>query len=146
VESETQKLRKELMELLSDSQFKQYRKVFTKFGFGLNLQGYLLGACYPIQDFLKDGKPEVKIIKNRKTGKVSKLKLSERRFMPAVGMGVVREDSGKKRKVNSQAVRYVVKLYGNGASLDWKSQNVNLHWSSTMAKVRTRSNEVLVKT
>jgi hypothetical protein len=98
VESETQKLRKELMELLNASQFKQYRKVFTKFGFGLNLQWYLLGACYPIQDFLKDGKPEVKIIKNRKTGKVSKLKLSERRFMPAVGMGVVREDSGKKKK------------------------------------------------
>jgi hypothetical protein len=98
IESEMQKLRKELMELLNDSQFKKYRKVFTKFGFGLNLQGYLLGACYPIQDFLKDGKPEVKIRKNRKTGKASKLKLSERRFMRAVGMGVIREDSGKKKK------------------------------------------------
>jgi len=98
IESEMQKLRKELMELLNVSQFKKYRKVFTKFGFGLNLQGYLLGACYPIQDFLKDGKPEVKVRKNRKTGKVSKLKLSERRFMRAVGMGVVREDSGQKKR------------------------------------------------
>jgi Transposase len=98
IESEMQKLRKELMELLNDSRFKQYRKVFTKFGFGLNLQGYLLGACYPIQDFLKDGKPEIKLRKNRETKKVSKLKLSERRFMRAVGMGVIREDSGKKKK------------------------------------------------
>lgn len=98
IESEIQKLRKELMELLTVPEFTKYRKVFTKFGFGLNLQGYLLGACYPIEDFLKDGKPEVKIRKNRKTGRVSKLKLSERRFMRAVGMGVVREDSGKKKK------------------------------------------------
>ncbi len=98
IESEVQKLRRELMEFLNDSRFFRYRKVFTKFGFGLNLQGYLLGACYPIEDFLKDGKPEVKIRKNRKTGRVSKLKLSERRFMRAVGLGVIREDSGKKKK------------------------------------------------
>ena len=98
IESEIQKLRRKLLELLNASEFFEYRKVFTKFGFGLTLQAYLLGACYPIEDFLKDGKPEVKVRKNRKTGKISKLKLSERRFMRAVGMGVVREDSGKKKK------------------------------------------------
>jgi hypothetical protein len=52
---------------------------------GTSLQGYLVGAIYPIEDFLKDGRPEIKIRKNRHTGQESKLKLSERRFMRAVG-------------------------------------------------------------
>jgi len=98
IEFEMYKLRAELTKLIGKPQFFEYRKVFTKFGFGLNLQGYLLGAIYPIQDFLKDGKPDIKLRKNRQTGKVSKLKLSERRFMRAVGMGVIREDSGQKKK------------------------------------------------
>ncbi|WP_449420095.1 IS110 family transposase [Phormidium nigroviride] len=98
VEDEIYKLRRELQMLIHDRRFEQYREIFTKFGFGFQLQGYLLGAIYPISDFLKDGKPEVKIRKNRQTGKESKLKLSERRFMRAVGMGVVREDSGQKKK------------------------------------------------
>ena len=68
-----------------------------QFGFGFMLQGYILGAIYPIADFLKDGKPEVKIRKNRSSGAESKLKLSERRFMQALGVGVIREDSGKKK-------------------------------------------------
>ena len=58
----------------------------------------MLGAIYPIEDFLKDGQSEIKIRKNRQTGKESKLKLSERRFMRAVGMGVVREDSGQNKE------------------------------------------------
>jgi hypothetical protein len=87
-----------LTQLIDHPQFEDYRQIFTKFGFGYQLQGYLLGAIYPIQDFLKDDRPEVKIRKNRQTGKESKLKLSERRFMRAVGMGVVPEDSGQKKK------------------------------------------------
>jgi hypothetical protein len=98
IEGEMQKLRRELTDLLYHQEFTRYREVFTRFGFGLNLQGYLLAACYPIEDFLKDGKPEIKCRKSRETGKVSKLKLSERRFMKAVGMGVVREDSGDKKR------------------------------------------------
>lgn len=98
IEDEIFKLRKELVQLIDNSQFKEYREIFIKFGFGCQLQGYLLGAIYPIADFLKDGRPEIKIRKNRQTGKESKLKLSERRFMRAVGMGVVREDSGQKKK------------------------------------------------
>ena len=96
IEDEIFKLRKQLTQLIDNPQFEEYRRIFTKFGFGYQLQGYLLGAIYPIEDFLKDGRPEVKIRKNRQTGKESKLKLSERRFMRAVGMGVVREDSGQK--------------------------------------------------
>lgn len=98
IEEEIFKLKKQLIDLIDSSQFEKYRLIFTKFGFGSQLQGYLLGAIYPIADFLKDGQPEVKIRKNRQTGKESKLKLSERRFMRAVGMGVVREDSGQKKK------------------------------------------------
>jgi len=98
IEEEIFKLRKQLTQLIDNPQFEEYRQIFTKFGFGYQLQGYLLGAIYPIEDFLKDGRPEVKIRKNRQTGQESKLKLSERRFMRAVGMGVVREDSGQKKK------------------------------------------------
>jgi hypothetical protein len=87
-----------LNQLITNPQFEEYRRIFTKFGFGYQLQGYLQGAIYPIEDFLKDGRPEVKLRKNRQTGKESKLKLSERRFMRAVGMGVVREDSDQKKK------------------------------------------------
>jgi hypothetical protein len=98
IEEEIFKLKKQLVQLIDSPKFKEYRRIFTKFGFGYQLQGYLLGAIYPIEDFLKDGRPEVKIRKNRQTGNESKLKLSERRFMRAVGMGVVREDSGQKKK------------------------------------------------
>ncbi|MEG4106738.1 IS110 family transposase [Microcoleus sp. S13_C5] len=98
IEEEIFKLKKQLVELIDNPQFTEYRRIFTKFGFGYQLQGYLLGAIYPIEDFLSDNQPEVKIRKNRQTGKESKLKLSERRFMRAVGMGVVREDSGQKKK------------------------------------------------
>lgn len=98
IEEEIFKLKKELVQLIDSPQFEEYRRIFAKFGFGYQLQGYLLGAIYPIQDFLKGDQPEIKIRKNRQTGKESKLKLSERRFMRAVGMGVVREDSGQKKK------------------------------------------------
>jgi hypothetical protein len=98
IEEEMFKLKKQLVQPIDSPQFEEYLRIFTKFGFGYQLQGYLLGAIYPIEDFLKDGRPEVKIRKNRQTGKESKLKLSERRFMRAVGMGVVREDSGQKKK------------------------------------------------
>ncbi|WP_293335154.1 transposase [Microcoleus sp. CAWBG58] len=98
IEEEIFKLKKQLVRLIEHPQFTEYRRIFTKFGFGYQLQGYLLGAIYPIEDFLKDGRPEVKIRKNRQTGKKSKLKLSERRFMRAVGMGVIRDDSGQRKK------------------------------------------------
>jgi len=98
IEEEIFKLKKQLVELIDNLQFAEYRRIFAKFGFGYQLQGYLLGAIYPIEDFLQDNHPEVKTRKNRQTGKESKLKLSERRFMRAVGMGVVREDSGQKKK------------------------------------------------
>jgi hypothetical protein len=97
IEEEIFKLKKQLVELIDNPKFTEYRRIFTKFGFGYQLQGYLLGAIYPIEDFLQDNQPEVKIRKNRQTGKESKLKLSERRFMRAVGMGVVRRIAAKKK-------------------------------------------------
>jgi hypothetical protein len=98
IEEEIFKLKKQLTQLIEHPQFEEYRQIFTKFGFGYQLQGYLLGAIYPIEDELKDGRTQIKIRKNRHTGQESKLKLSERRFMGAVGMGVVRSDSGQKKK------------------------------------------------
>ena len=98
IEEEIFKLKKQLTLLIDNPQFDEYRRIFTKFGFGYQLQGYLLGAIYLIGDFLKDGRPEIKLRKDRQTGKESKLKLSERRFMRAVGMGVIRDDSGQKKK------------------------------------------------
>lgn len=98
IEEEIFKLKKQLVQLIDNPQFEEYRRIFTKFGFGYQLQGELLGAIYPIEDFLKDGRPEIKIRKNRQTGNESKLKLSERRLMRPVGMGAVREDSGQKKK------------------------------------------------
>ncbi len=98
IEEEIFKLKKLLVEMIDNPQFDEYRQIFAKFGFGYQLQGYLLGAIYPIEDFLKDGRPEIKLRKNRQSGKESKLKLSERRFMRAVGMGVIRDDSGQKKK------------------------------------------------
>jgi hypothetical protein len=58
-----------LTQLIDNPQFDEYRRIFTKFGFGYQLQGYLLGAIYPIEDFLKDGRAEVKIRKNRQTAR-----------------------------------------------------------------------------
>jgi hypothetical protein len=98
IEEEIFELRVELQKLIHLPEFKSYREIFTRFGFGWMLQGYLLGAIYPIEDFLKDNRPEVRIRKNRQTGGESKLRLSERRFMKACGMGVVRDDSGSKKK------------------------------------------------
>ena len=98
IEEEVFRGKKQLISFIDHPQFEEYQRIFAKFGFGYQLRGYLLGAIYPIKDFLKNGKPEVKVRKNRQTGKESKLKLSERRFMRAVGMGVVREDSGQKKK------------------------------------------------
>ncbi|MEG3840251.1 transposase [Microcoleus sp. herbarium14] len=98
IEEEVFKIKRQLVLLIDNPQFDEYQRIFTNFGFGYQLRGYLLGAIYPIKDFLKDGRPEVKLRKNRQTGKESKLKLSERRFMRAVGMGVIRDDSGQKKK------------------------------------------------
>jgi hypothetical protein len=55
IEEEIFKLKKQLTQLIDNPQFDEYRQIFTKFGFGYQLQGYLLGAIYPIEDFLKDG-------------------------------------------------------------------------------------------
>ncbi len=88
----------ELRQMLADVRFEPYRAVFRKFGFGDRLQAVLLSQIYPIENFLIDGKPEVKIRKGRKSGKPTKRYLSLRRFQKALGLAPSEESSGDKKK------------------------------------------------
>jgi hypothetical protein len=50
-----------------------YRKVLARFGFGRRVEALLLSEIYPFENYLvADGKPEVKIRKGRKSGKLAK--------------------------------------------------------------------------
>ncbi|MBD2204960.1 transposase [Calothrix sp. FACHB-1219] len=93
----------ELQQLLSDERFSVYREAFAKFGFGLRLQAMILSQIYPIEFFLKDGKPEVQIRKGRKSGKPTKRYISLRKFQKCLGLAPSLESSGDKHqsKVNS---------------------------------------------
>lgn len=85
----------ELRELLCESQFEPYRKVFARFGFGERISALLLSQIYPFQNYLDEsGKPEVKIRKGRKSGKPTKRHLSLRRFQKALGVAPSMESSG----------------------------------------------------
>jgi hypothetical protein len=84
----------DLRQLLALPQFFAYRKVFAKFGFGQRTSAILLSQIYPIENYLIDGKPDVKIRRGRKSGKPTKRHLSLRRFMKALGMAPSQESSG----------------------------------------------------
>lgn len=105
------KLELELCQLVtSDTRFFPYRKVFTKFGFGLRLQALLLSQIFPIENyFSEDGKPEVIIRKGKNSKKPTKRYLSERRFMKSLGLAPTRQWSGddkkKSRKAGSDILR-----------------------------------------
>jgi transposase len=86
----------ELIALLNDSQFEKYRTVFKQFGFGDRVQAILLSQIYPLENYLEDGKPIVKIRKGRKSGKPTKRYLSLRRFMKALGIAPTENSSGDK--------------------------------------------------
>lgn len=94
----SKKLELELEETLRQPQFEVYRKVFNKFELGLKLSGFLISYIYPIEDFLKDGKPEVVVSKGRLSKKPTKKYLSLRRFRKAIGVANTRENSGDKKK------------------------------------------------
>lgn len=82
---------------MKDLRFTQYRKVFTAFGFGERIAALLLSQIYPLENYLIDGKPEVRIRKGKNSGQPTKRHLSRRRFQKALGVAPTREDSGDKK-------------------------------------------------
>jgi len=103
-----QRIEKEMRELMRDARFLPYRAVFTQFGFGERVQALILSQIYPLENYLKEGKPEVRIRQGKVSGKPTKRHLSRRRFQKALGVAPVREESGdtkKKKKAGSQLCR-----------------------------------------
>ena len=88
----------ELSKLVSELRFLPYRKVFAKFGFGRRLEALLLSQIYPFENYLTDGKPDIKIRKGRQSGKPTKRHLSLRRFCKALGYAPSQESSGDLQK------------------------------------------------
>lgn len=99
LQREEMSLEYELRQLLTDSRFLRYRKVFAKFGFGQRVEALILSQIFPFENFLnQDGKPDIKIRKGRKSGKPTKRHLSRRRFEKALGVSPTTEASGDKSK------------------------------------------------
>ena len=88
----------ELSKLVGESQFLPYRKVFARFGFGRRVEALLLSQIYPFENYLADGKPDIKIRVGRRSGKPTKRHLSLRRFMKALGYAPSQESSGDLQK------------------------------------------------
>ena len=93
------KVETELQMLLTRAEFEPYRQVFNQFGFGFRLSAILLAYIYPLENYLIDGKPEVKICRGRKSGKPTKRYLSLRRFQKVLGLAPSMEASGDKKGV-----------------------------------------------
>jgi len=91
-------LEREIRLLLKDSRFDGYRKVFARFGFGERAEAMILSQIYPLENYLKEGEPEVIIRKGKKSGKATKRHLSARRFQKALGVAPVRDWSGDKKR------------------------------------------------
>lgn len=89
-----QRLELEMRYLMKDPRFLPYRKVFATFGFGERVEALILSQIYPLENYLVDGKPEVKIRKGKNSGAPTKRHLSRRRFQKALGVAPTREDSG----------------------------------------------------
>jgi hypothetical protein len=98
----------EMRSYLRDVRFLAYRKVFAEFGFGERVEALILSQIYPLENYLKDGKPEVMIRKGKESGNPTKRHLSRRRFQKALGVAPTREWSGdtkKSKKAGSQLCR-----------------------------------------
>lgn len=101
-------LEMEMRSHLGDARFLPYRKVFAEFGFGERTEALILSQIFPLENYLINGKPEVKIIRNPATGKSTKRYLSLRRFQKALGTAPTREESGDRKqtkKAGSQLCR-----------------------------------------
>ena len=73
LQREEHSIEMELHELLTDSKFTAYRKVFKSFGFGLRLEAIILSQIYPLENYFgADGKPEVRIRSLSKVGETHK--------------------------------------------------------------------------
>jgi len=95
LQQEEQLIEDELTELFKNEQFIAYRQVFESFNFGDRLQAVILSQIFPLENFLdKDGKPEIKIRKGRKSGNPTKRHLSLRKFQKALGVAPSQESSG----------------------------------------------------
>ncbi len=88
-----------LRSLLRDERFNPYFQVFEEFGFGFRLSAILIAYVYPIDQFLLNGKPEVKFHRGRLSGKTTKRYLSLRRFQKTLGLAPSLESSGDKKGV-----------------------------------------------
>lgn len=91
----------ELLKLLSEPCFTPYYKVFNKFAFGSRLSSILIAHIYPLEFFLKDGKPEVRICRGRNSGKPTKHHISLRKFQKTLGMAPATEQSGDKKTLKT---------------------------------------------
>lgn len=91
-------IEEQIRPLAADERFQPYLNVLRKFQIKDRVAWLLLSQIYPLDDFLKDGKPEVKIRKSRKTGNTNARHLSLRRFQKAIGVAPVREESGTSLK------------------------------------------------
>lgn len=97
LQARVQRLELEMRSSMKDSRFLPYRKVFSGFGFGERVEALILSQIYPLENYLVDGKPEIKIRKGKNSGMPTKRHLSRRRFQKALGVAPTREDSGDKR-------------------------------------------------
>lgn len=91
----------ELRSLLESEYLFPYIQVFNSFNFGFRLSAILIAYVYPIEQFLVNGKPEVRIHKGRTSGKPTKRYLSLRRFQKTLGLAPSLEASGDKRGVKT---------------------------------------------
>ena len=91
----------ELRSLFKDKCFAPYLQIFDNFNFGFRLSAILIAYVYPIEQFLVDGKPEVRIHKGRASGKPTKRHLSLRRFQKTLGLAPSLEASGDKRGIRT---------------------------------------------
>ena len=100
LQKEEYSIETELQQLLNEEKFRAYRQVFKSFGFGLRLEAIIMSQIYPIEAYFgADGKPEVKIMKGRNSGKPTTRHLSQRRFQKALGLAPTKQASGDKNKI-----------------------------------------------
>jgi hypothetical protein len=87
----------------TDMRFLPYRKVFSRFGFGVRAQGIILSQIFPIQNFFgSNNQPEVVKTRGRNSKKTTTKRHSEARFMKSLGVAPTRQWSGDEKKKCSQ--------------------------------------------
>ncbi|MEH2377304.1 MAG: transposase [Nostoc sp.] len=99
LQREEDEIEQELIQMLAEPCFLPYLKVFASFNFGDRLTAVLISQIYPFEGYLgEDGKPEIAIATGRKSGKLTKRHLSERRFLKSLGVAPSLNSSGDSHK------------------------------------------------